>query len=325
LAAKIPVKETFCDAGHVGGFWFRLVVLSPQPLPIEERDVIRSFALLLSLALAQPALAQTAPTAAPNPSPIKPSPAKPSPTKPSPAKPAAKKPEPPKPDAAAQSGPCGIGVIPHIGENFALKGIGLTMFGNELKDVPIESWGLDDLIVARVRAAAGPGLAVRRITYPASAFETYDHHVFLRFPNIKAIVQTVAGTSGCERYVLVVKGRDAYGDSNQLLEGIGVAHSSSIFDRSGVTYLFALTGISIFNGDTFDAVHNGTGSLHPEETGIDRVVNSLTHPFPIHGPGRELKDFPWPPAPDAITGLRDPTRALLGESLDKVLPKLLAP
>ena len=275
----------------------------------------RTAALLLALALAQPAFAQTAPSPAP----------KPSPTKPSPAKPATKRPAPPKPDAAAQSGPCGIGVIPHIGEDFALTSIGLTLFGNELKDVPIESWGLDDLIVARVRAAAGPGLAVRRITYPASAFETYDHHVFLRFPNIKAIVQTVAGTSGCERYVLVVKGRDAYGDTNQLLEGIGVAHRSSIFDRSGFTYLFALTGISIFNGDTFDAFQNGTGSLHPEETGIDRVVNSLTHPFPIHGPGRELKDFPWPPAPDAITGLRDQTRALLGESLDKVLPKLLAP
>ena len=285
-----------------------------------ERNVIHNIALWFALALAQPALAQTVPTAAPNPSPTKPSPAKPS----SP-KPAAKKPEPPKPDAAAERGPCGIGVIPHIGENFALKSIGLTMFGNELKDVPIESWGLDDLIVARVRAAAGPGLAVRRITYPASAFETYDHHVFLRFPNIKAIVQTVAGTSGCERYVLVVKGRDAYGDTNQLLEGIGVAHRSSIFDRGGATYLFALTGISIFNGDTFDAFQNGTGSLHPEETGVDRVVNSLVHPFPIHGPGRELKDFPWPPAPDAITGLRDPTRALLGESLDKVLPKLLAP
>ena len=285
--------------------------------------MIHNIALWFALALAQPALAQTAPTAAPN-SPPKPSPIKPSSAKPSPAKPAAKKPEAAKPDAAAEHGPC-IGVIPHIGENFALTSIGLTMFGNELKDVPIESWGLDDLIVARVRAAAGPGLAVRRITYPASAFETYDHHVFLRFPNIKAIVQTVAGTSGCERYVLVVKGRDAYGDTNQLLEGIGVAHSSSIFDRTGVTYLFALTGISIFNGDTFDAIHNGTGSLHPEETGVDRVVNSLLHPFPIHGPGRELKDFPWPPAPDAVMGLRDQTRALLAASLDEVLPKLLAP
>ena len=98
--------------------------------------MIRRVALWLALALAQPALAQTAPTAAPNPSPTKPSPAKPVP-----AKPAAKKPEPPKPDAAAQSGPCGIGVIPHIGESFLLQSFGITVFGNELKKVPIEFVG----------------------------------------------------------------------------------------------------------------------------------------------------------------------------------------
>ena len=115
--------------------------------------MIRSVALLLALALAlaQPALAQTAPTAAPNPSPPKPSPTKPSPTKPSPtkpsqtkptpAKPAAKKPEPPKPDTAAEHGPCGIGVIPHIGETFLLQSFGITVFGNELKKVPIEFLG----------------------------------------------------------------------------------------------------------------------------------------------------------------------------------------
>ena len=39
----------------------------------------------------------------------------------------------------------------------------------------------------------------------------------------------------------------------------------------------------------------------------------------------ELKDFPWPPAPDAVMGLRDQTRALLAASLDEVLPELLAP
>jgi hypothetical protein len=47
--------------------------------------------------------------------------------------------------------------------------------GNDLKEVPIESWGLDDLVVARVRAAAGAGIAVRRIAYPANAFEPFDH------------------------------------------------------------------------------------------------------------------------------------------------------
>src|SRR5580698_8659270 len=57
----------------------------------EELVVIRTVALLLALAVVQPALAQTAPTPAPNPSP----------TKPSPAKPAAKKPAPAKSDAGA--------------------------------------------------------------------------------------------------------------------------------------------------------------------------------------------------------------------------------
>ena len=101
-----------------------------------EQDVIHNIALWFALALAQPAFAQTAPSPAP-----KPSPTKPSSIKPSPAKPATKKPAPPKPDTAAQSGPCGIGVIPHIGENFALQSIGLTMFGNDLKQVPIEFLG----------------------------------------------------------------------------------------------------------------------------------------------------------------------------------------
>jgi hypothetical protein len=32
----------------------------------------------------------------------------------------------------------------------------------------------------------------------------------------------------------------------------------------------------------------------------------------------------WPPAPDAVMGLRESTRALLAASLDKTLPKLLA-
>jgi len=72
-------------------------------------------------------------------------------TTPSPATPTAKKPAPKtkaavKPAAAAESGPCQIGVIPAIGDKFLLEHIGLTVFGNEFTDAPIESWGLDDLV-----------------------------------------------------------------------------------------------------------------------------------------------------------------------------------
>jgi hypothetical protein len=283
---------------------------------MEERDVIRSFALLLALALAQPALAQTAPTAAP----------KPLPTKPSPTKPAAKKPQPPKPDAAAQSGPCGIGVIPHIGESFAVQSIGLTAFGNDLKEVPIGSWGLDDLIVARVRDAAGPHFAVRRMAQPANAFEPYDHPPLFHDPDvqIKRVVQTIAGGSGCERYVVVVESGANWGDSNQGVRGIGIVHRGGIIDRFGVTYLFTVTHLYVFDGHTFELLKKGAGSLTNETLG-ERLLNDLVKPNPLHAPDRELEDFAWPPTPDAVMGLREPTRALLAASLDKVLPGLLAP
>jgi hypothetical protein len=313
LAAKIPVKETFCDAGHVGGFWFRLVVPFAAALPMEERDVIRSFALLL--ALAQPALAQTAPTAAPKPSPTKPASAKPMP-----AKPAAKKPEPPKPDAAAQSGPC-IGVIPHIGESFEVQKIGLFSF--EDKEVPIDSWGLDDLVVGRVRAAAGARFVVRRIAYPANAPKPHKSLFHDPEDDIKAIVQTIARAGECERYIVVLRSGSQFATTRYSVEGVGILNAPSITNLEGATYLFALTALYVVDGRTFDVLKQGAGSI--EEDNGNLLLNGLSHKTPLHGPSRELKDFSWPPAPDAMTGLRDPTRALLAASLDVALPRLLAP
>jgi hypothetical protein len=284
-----------------------------QSLLTAERNVIRNVALWL--ALAQPALAQTAPTAAP----------KPAPAKPSSTKPAAKKSESPKPEAAAQAGPC-IGVIPHIGESFVEQNIGLTAFGNDLKEVPIESWELDDLIVARVRAAAGPRFAVRRMAQPANAFEPYDHPPLFHDPDvqIKRVVQTIAGGSGCERYVVVVESGANWGDSNQGVRGIGIVHRGGIIDRFSVTYLFAVTYLYVVDGHTFELLKKGAGSLTNETLG-ERLLNDLVKPNPLHAPDRELEYFAWPPTPDAVMGLREPTRALLAASLDKVLPGLLGP
>ena len=280
--------------------------------------MIRTVAVLFALAVAQPALAQTAPTPAP-----KPSPANPSFNKPSPAKPAVKKPAPPKPDAAAQRGPC-IGVIPHIGDRFVVQTIGVMAFGNDLKEVPIESWGLDDLVVARVRAAAGAGVAVRRIAYPANAFEPYDHPPRRLFgdgdKDLKNVVQAIAGAGGCERYVVVVK--DTNGDrlTNQAFKGIGV------FSRAGGDiHLFALTALFVFDGHSFEVLKKRAGSPVEEKIGSNPTLFDLTRTNPMRGANVPLKDFSWPPAPDVVMGLRDATRALLAESLDKTLPQLLAP
>ena len=281
--------------------------------------MIRTVALLFALAVAQPALAQTAPTPAPKPSPIKPSSTKP----------ALKKPTPPKPDtgaptaatAAAQRGRC-IGVIPHIGDRFVVQTIGVMAFGNDLKEVPIESWGLDDLVVARVRAAAGTGIAVRRIGYSANAFEPFDHPPRRLFgdadKDLKGVVQAIASAGGCERYVVVVKDANADRLTNQTFTGIGV------YSRAGGDiHLFALTALFVFDGHSFEVLKKGVGSPVEEKTGSNPTLFDLTRTNPMRGANIPLKDFSWPPAPDVVMGLRDATRALLVESLDKTLPELL--
>ena len=67
----------------------------------------------------------------------------------------------------------------------------------------------------------------------------------------------------------------------------------------------------------------------------DPLVNALLRTNPIRGPSRKLEQFRrstepdavvnWPPTVETVMGLRDVTRALLAESLDNALPKLLAP
>jgi len=161
---------------------------------------------------------------------------------------------------------------------------------------------------------------------PANAFEPYDHPPLFHDPDvqIKRVVQTIAGGSGCERYVVVVKSGANWGDSNQGVRGIGIVHRGGIIDRFSVTYLFAVTYLYVFDGHTFELLKKGAGSLTNETLG-ERLLNDLVKPTPLHAPNRELEDFSWPPAPEAVTGLREPTRALLAASLDKVLPGLLAP
>ena len=74
---------------------------------------------------------------------------------------------------ATESGPCGLGVISAIGDRFAVQKFGLTVFENEQSDVSIDDWGLDDLVLARVRSATGNDPTVRKIAYAKGTFEPF--------------------------------------------------------------------------------------------------------------------------------------------------------
>jgi hypothetical protein len=221
-----------------------------------------------------------------------------------------------KQSTAAESGSCQIGVISAIGGKFAVRKVGFTVFGNELTEVPIPAWGLDDLVVARVRAAAS---GVRKIAYPAGAFETYDRPA-RRLGNgdeeLTAIVRQTAANSNCARYFVFTTYTGQLQGTNQSLPGIGVLQHGS--GPLGNTSLFANVAVKVFDGQSF-AIAKGPsidfGSILAGSFG--RLgQDALTK--------LDAEDFPASPADaPASSTLRDRTRALLAARLDKAVAAYL--
>ncbi len=256
---------------------------------------------------AVPGMAQSPPTSA-------------KPAEPASAKPAAKKTSSKtKADAVrqapAESGRCKYGIIIAVGDVFGVQKIGLTVFGNEYTEVPI-SWGLEDLIFARTRAAAG-GIPLRQIAYPRGTFDSYYHPKpsLFRNPNreLAELVRQIVGSAGCERYYVFTRLRGQVQGTNQFAEGIGVLNRGVGLLNS--TSLFANIGLSVFDGQTFE--------LRKAPVDLDavmkRMVASLTGDPSLH----KIDDTAWPASPnDAARSvvLREGTRNLLTERLDKFLP-----
>jgi len=103
----------------------------------------------------------------------------------------------------------------------------LTGAQRESKDMPVP-WGLDELVVARVRAAAGPRFNVRRIAFAEAAFAPYEESKTKLFgkpeEHLTAVVQKIAQGSGCERYVSVVRFTTSFASTNQVVTGIGIVN-----------------------------------------------------------------------------------------------------
>ncbi len=275
--------------------------------------MVRSFALafLVLSCLATAGRAQSPPPSTPAAS--KPAAAKPTAKKAAPkVKPAAKQP------VAVESGPCQIGVISAIGDQFTIQHIGLTAFGNEYMEAPIDGWGLDDLLVARARAAA-PGTAIRKITYAKGAFRPYDHPEAKLFRNdreeLTAVVRQIAGTANCERYIVATKASVESGGTNQALAGVGVWKNwASPAGRGVVVANFRLT---VFDGRTFEIQRAPSRNF-----GEVLATNLLGKDDNI----RILNNLEFPKTPEEATNnalLRDNARGLVAAELDKSLPAYL--
>jgi hypothetical protein len=242
-----------------------------------------------------------------------------------PAKPVAKK-AAPKPKAAAkqpvaaETGPCRLGVISALGDRFAVQKFGLTVFETEESEASVEGWGLDDLVVARVRAATGADPTVRRIAYPKGAFEPFYHPTsrFLPDPRegLPAIVRSITPAANCERYLVVTRFKGQLPGTNLMLDGIG-AYSRGLGSIARHSHLFANVGMILIDGRSYETISRpfaGLGTrlaegLRLTEDPLTKLDNSL---------------FPEPvTAVQGNTTLRERTRALVAARLDQTLPNYL--
>jgi len=240
-------------------------------------------------------------------------------TKPAAKKPASKTKATAKPSDPIANGPCRLGVIPAIGDTLGIKTIGLTVFGNEYAEAPIENWGIDDFVVAKVRAAAGPGVAVQRIAYAKGAFASYDNPPPALFRNseddLTAIVRRVVVNSNCERFVIITKFEAQFDGTNQIVRGVSVVRRE-IGDLINRTYLVANINVRVFDGQKL--------TILKPPVSLEKV---LARAFVGQRDGREIDNALFPDSASAAVNdakLRNEARALVAETLDGVLPTLPA-
>ena len=214
--------------------------------------------------------------------------------------------------SAAPSGKC-IGVLSAIGDSINLQKIGITVFGNELNKVAIDSWQIDNLVVGKISAYLSKSWSVRPISYPKGAFATLeeDHGLFYNFDaELTEIIRRVTSSTKCDHYVVVLKSRSGFGTSNQSLYGLGVLEAGGLM---GADYLFALYLIRVYDGHTMAML------------GQQRATLDENHFSAIHGPFRQLYTNFTFPQPGTMPGpaVRDGLRSLVDKSLDVTMPQIL--
>jgi hypothetical protein len=204
-----------------------------------------------------------------------------------------------------------VAVMSAIGDKFTVKKVGLTVFGNDQKDFPIESWGIDDFVVGKLRGLLSARFDVRPVTYQKSAFNTTGNN----FKNVAEAVKAQATSADIDAYVVVTKGFSQYGGSNQTLQGLGIVNGAAAALTSETVHLYALYWMTVVDGHQFTVIANAPAVPLGETMFSFKAVR---------GPVREL-DPSWMPASlDAGQNarLKGAVMELLGQNLPSTLQGL---
>jgi hypothetical protein len=198
-----------------------------------------------------------------------------------------------------------VGVISTVGHKFALQKIGVTVFGNELNEVAIDPWGIDNAVANKVSALLGKHFTVKRISHSARDLDA----------DVQDIVRKIAASQKYDLYVVVTRSSAPFGGSNQTVTGLGMLEYGGALFPDNVT-LFAVTTVSVYDGRTFER-------LGWQRVGSDAVYIGMGKA--INAPQRQLDRSWWPATPQAVHNekLKAATRALLEQGLSATIPQIM--
>ena len=213
-----------------------------------------------------------------------------------------------------------IGIVSAIGDDFTLTRAGLTAPTETERHLPIQAWGLDDLITIRTGLLLGKRYQVVGLTYARAPFAAQDAVSAFAVSNAIAkltkssedrlieLVRTQVAPQGLDVYVVLAKATASYGSRSRDVAGIGAIERVAVLGSSA--QLHALYTITVIDGHTFKVIgKRQAGPLEGDEL------------FRLKGPSREIGD-------DLLSAAQNPAgsdalKAAVIDLFDRGLPKTL--
>ena len=202
-----------------------------------------------------------------------------------------------------------VGVVSAFADRFQVRKLGVTVFGNDESEFPVDAWGIDDVMVGKVRTLLGRRFDVRPVTYRRAAFAKGS------WGGIGAMVREGVTPAPVDAYVVITRGFSQLGATNQSVSGLGILEASGGLLNSNRFFLYSLYTVSIIDARELSSKAI-TASLMPGEAAIDLLRSTV-----MRGPHKQVDESWWPTAREAASNQR--LKGAVVELIDQSLPNTL--
>ncbi|WKA29511.1 hypothetical protein [Bradyrhizobium roseum] len=155
-----------------------------------------------------------------------------------------------------------VGIISAVGEEISVTRVGLAPLSNRLESVPVQSWGLDDLIVRQATAVLNGRYQVQTVNYPRAAFAAVRESAIgpvnlISGDPFKVLVRRDVSPQGLDAYVVITRAKSTLGTGRKV-EGFGFAEYRTLLASYGIVH--ALYEVRVIDGKSFDVIDKRAAS-----------------------------------------------------------------